>query len=128
MILKKTKEYLEDDATYAFVLLAILLAYLPDGEDDLTKIDLDSVILDLQEDFGASIPDEVENKLQAAIVALTTDYFWNNVNVMKGMSLTFDDGDAGALTDGDDEDVDACQVLWAAMEVGLIMILPLKRV
>lgn len=116
----QTKKYLEDEATYASVLLAILLAYLPEGEDDLTKVDLDEVLGDMQDDFGCKIADECANKIQAAVVALTTDYFWTDVNVMKGMSLTLDDGDIGDLLDNDDEEVDTCQILWAAMEVGLI--------
>lgn len=116
----QTKKYLEDEATYAFVLLAILLAYLPEGEDDLTKVDLDEVLSNMQDDFGCKIADECANKIQAAVVALTTDYFWTDVNVMKGMSLTLDDGDIGDLLDNDDEEVDTCQILWAAMEVGLI--------
>lgn len=116
----QTKTFLEDDATYAFVLLAIILSYLPEGQDDLTKVDIDELLIDLEEDFNANIPDEVVNKMQAAIVALTTDYFWTDVNVMKGMALTLDDGDAGDLTEGGDEEIDTCQLLWAAMEVGLI--------
>lgn len=111
---------LQDDGTFSFVLLCLVLAYLPEGDDDLSTADIEAVLSDMEEDFGIKIPDENVNKIYSATNALTTDYFWTDENVMRATALTFDDGDAGNATNGEYEDVDVAQILWAAMEVGLI--------
>ena len=118
---KATKELLKDRSTYATVLLAIALAYLPEGEDDMADIDTEVLFTDLEEEFECDIPEENENKLNAAITALNTDLFYRSFNVTKAISLAFHDGDIGDIANGnDDEEVEACYLLWATLEVGLI--------
>lgn len=114
---KKALEYKE---TFAIVLLAIALAYLPDGEDDMASIDVDRLVEELEERFDAKIPDENVNKLNAAVTLLTTDYIYTDINVLQAVALTLDDGDMGELATGGYEDVDVCQLLWAVMEDSLI--------
>lgn len=118
---KATKELLKDRSTYATVLLAIALAYLPEGEDDMADIDTEVLFADLEEEFECDIPEENENKLNAAITALNTDLFYRSFNVTKAISLAFHDGDIGDIANGnEDEEVEACYLLWATLEVGLI--------
>lgn len=118
---KATKELLKDRSTYATVLLAIALAYLPEGEDDMADIDTEVLFTDLEEEFECDIPEENENKLNAAITALNTDLFYRSFNVAKAISLAFHDGDIGDIANGnEDEEVEACYLLWATLEVGLI--------
>lgn len=118
---KATKELLKDRSTYATVLLAIALAYLPEGEDDMADIDTEVLFTDLEEEFECDIPEENENKLNAAITALNTDLFYRSFNVTKAISLAFHDGDIGDIANGnEDEEVEACYLLWATLEVGLI--------
>lgn len=114
---KKALEYVD---TFSIVLLAIALAYLPEGEDDLASVDVDQLVEELEARFDAKIPDENVNKLNAAITLLTTDYIYTDVNVLKAVALTLDDGDMGQVATGGYEPVDVCQILWAVMEDSLI--------
>lgn len=117
---KVTAELLSNSSTYAFILLCIILAYLPEGQDDLAEVDVEELLIDLEEEFKCKISEENENKINAAITALTTDLFYRSSSAMKAIALSFSDGDIGDIANGGDEDVEACEILWAALEVGLI--------
>ena len=117
---KTTKELLKDKGTKAFVLLVIILSYLPEGEDDLAEIDTETLFADLEEEFDCNIPEENENKINAVITALNTDLFWRSTSVTKAISMAFADGDIGDIPTGGDEEVEACYLLWALLEVGMI--------
>lgn len=117
---KVTAELLSDSSTYAFILLCIILSYLPENQDDLAEVDVEELLIDLEEEFKCKIPEENENKINAAITALTTDLFYRSSSAMKAIALAFSDGDIGDIANGGDEDVEACEILWAALEVGLI--------
>ena len=114
------REALKDTGSYATVLLAIVLDYLPEGEDDLATLDVDEVVDRLEKDFSVKIPDENVCKINAATIALTTDYWATDSRTFKAVALAFDTGDIGELASGDDEPVDACQLLWAIMEISII--------
>lgn len=117
---KVTKELLKDKGTYAFVLLVIILSYLPEGEDDLADIDTETLFAELEEEFECNIPEENENKINAVITALTTDLFWKSSSVNKAISMAFADGDIGDIINGNDEEVEACYLIWALLEVGIL--------
>lgn len=116
---KLTKQLLVDKGTYAFVLLTIILSYLPEGEDDLGEIDTEVLFTDLEEEFECNIPEENENKINAAITALTTDLFWRSPSVNKAISMAFQDGDIGNIINEDDEEIEGCYLIWALLEVGM---------
>lgn len=116
---KLTKQLLVDKGTYAFVLLTIILAYLPEGDDDLGEIDTEVLFTDLEEEFECNIPEENENKINAAITALTTDLFWKSPSVNKAISMAFQDGDIGNIINEDDEEIEGCYLIWALLEVGM---------
>lgn len=116
---KLTKQLLVDKGTYAFVLLTIILSYLPEGEDDLGEIDTEVLFTDLEEEFECNIPEENENKINAAITALTTDLFWRSPSVNKAISMAFQDGDIGNIINEDDEEIEGCYLIWSLLEVGM---------
>lgn len=116
---KLTKQLLVDKGTYAFVLLTIILSYLPEGEDDLGEIDTEVLFTDLEEEFECNIPEENENKINAAVTALTTDLFWKSPSVNKAISMAFQDGDIGNIINEDDEEIEGCYLIWALLEVGM---------
>lgn len=118
---KTTKELLQSNSTYASVLLAIVLATIQDDEvSDLAELDPELLFTQLEEEFNCKLPEENENKINAAITALTTDLFWTSFNVSKAIAMAFDDGDIGDIIKGEEEEVDACPLLWALLEVGII--------
>lgn len=114
------KDALKDADTYATVLLAIVLDYLPEGDDDLATLDVDEVVDRMERDFDIRIPDENVCRINAAAIALTTDYWASDFNTLKALALAFDNGDLGEHATGGQEPVDACQLLWAIMEISII--------
>lgn len=108
---------LAGDDTFVTVLLAILL---PQYNDDLFKKDTAVLFKEIEEDFMCKLSEENENKINAAITCMTTDLFYNNVNVFTSIALAFNEGDIGGIPDGDDEELDAGEALWAIFEANLI--------
>lgn len=119
--IKATRELLKDDSTYASVLFAIVLSFIQDDENqNLADIEIEELLQDLEEEFKCDIPEENENKINAAITAFTTDLFWQRFNVTKAITMAFEDGDIGGIAKGEDEEIEACPLLWATLEVGII--------
>lgn len=108
---------LADDDTFAVVLMAILL---PQYGDDLFEMDTAVLFKSIEEDFMCKLSEENENRINAAITCMTTDLFYTNLNVFKSVALAFNEGDIGGIPDGDDEELDAGEALWAMMEASLL--------
>lgn len=109
---------LASDETFAFTLMTILLA-----EYDQEVFDENPVVLfnRIEEDFRITLPEEAENRINAAITAMTTDLFYTQFSAFKAITLALNEGDLGDLVDGDDnEDLNAAEILWAITEVGLL--------
>jgi hypothetical protein len=109
---------LASDETFAFTLMTILLA-----EYDQEVFDENPVVLfnRIEEDFRTTLPEEAENRINAAITAMTTDLFYTQFSAFKAITLALNEGDLGDLVDGDDnEDLNAAEILWAITEVGLL--------
>ena len=71
---------LQDGDTFGFTLLTIcLICY---GEDTF-KLDPLVLYQYLKEDFGTELNDDNENKLNALITALTTNFFFKDLDVFK---------------------------------------------
>lgn len=118
--IEETKKLLTSTDTFASVLIAIVLAYLPEGEDDLANIEPAALFKNIEEDFQINIPEENENKINAAITAITTDLFWRSNSVMSAITCAFQDGDIGDIPDEQEEELNTCSILWAVLEVGLL--------
>lgn len=109
---------LASDDTFAFTLMTILLA-----EYDQEVFDENPVVLfnRIEEDFRTTLPEEAENRINAAITAMTTDLFYTQFSAFKAITLALNEGDLGDLVDGEDnEDLNAAELLWAITEVGLL--------
>lgn len=115
--LEQTYLALENPDTFATVLLTICLIQY--GEETFT---VDPLVLFawLEEDFGVELHEDNQNKLNAILVALTTDYFYNDLQTFKSICETLTTGDPGiADTDLDTDDISIPEVLWGVYEVSL---------
>jgi hypothetical protein len=112
---KEVYKALTDEDTFATVLHAVAFAQY--GEE-IYKLDSLELYARLQEDFGAELVEDNESKLMAMIVAVSTPYFFQDINVFKTSCEVFTSGDAG-LTDLEVEEPTLLEVLWGLYEVGL---------
>lgn len=109
---------LASDDAYAFVLIAILL---PVFGDDLFTEDTSILFADIEDYFDCHLSEESENRINAAITAMTTDLFFTNVNMFNSIALSFAEGDIGDIPDGILETSDVGDMLWAVQEMSLLI-------
>lgn len=109
---------LASDDAYAFVLIAILL---PVFGDDLFTEDTSILFADIEDYFDCHLSEESENRINAAITAMTTDLFFTNVNMFNSIALSFAEGDIGDIPDGILETPDVGDMLWAVQEMSLLI-------
>jgi len=109
---------LASDDTYAFVLMTILL---PVFGDDLFTEDSSILFADIEDYFDCHLSEESENRINAAITAMTTDLFFTNVNMFNAITLAFAEGDIGDIPEGILETPDVGDMLWAVQEVSLLI-------
>jgi hypothetical protein len=112
------RKLLASDETFAFTLMTILLSYY--GQD---TFDENPVVLfkNLEEDFHITLPEESENRINAALTAMTTDLFYTQWDAFKTITIALNEGDIGDVEDEDDaDDLSAPEILWSITEVGLL--------
>ncbi len=109
---------LENEDTSAFVLMAILMDAFPD--DIVFESEPETLFAEVEERFHITLPVENKNKIQAALTAMQTDLFYTNFDVFSAIAMTFSEGDIGDMVDGEEEDLEACEILWAIVEVALL--------
>ena len=109
---------LASDDAYAFVLMTILL---PVFGDDLFAEDSAVLFADIEDYFDCHLSEESENRINAAITAMTTDLFFTNVNMFNAITLAFAEGDIGDIPEGIMETPDVGDMLWAVQEVSLLI-------
>ena len=109
---------LASDDAYAFVLMTILL---PVFGDDLFTEDSAILFADIEDYFDCHLSEESENRINAAITAMTTDLFFTNVNMFNAITLAFAEGDIGDIPEGVMETPDVGDMLWAVQEVSLLV-------
>lgn len=125
---KKAAALLRSADTFSFVLLAIVLDRYTDDNGDFPDdlVDYPELLFkNIEEDFSIRLPQENEDKLNAALTVMTTDLFYTNWNVFNHVAQTFCSGDPGDLDD--DNEMDACKCMWSIVEAGLITDTPLER-
>lgn len=118
---RKAAALLKDESTFAFVLLSIILNKYTGEDDEFPQDYIDEPALlfkEIEEDFKIKLPEDNEDKINAALTVLTTDLFYTNANVFNHIAQTFSLGDPGTLED--DNELDACKCMWAVNEAGLI--------
>lgn len=125
---RKAAELLAKDSTFAFVLLSIILNKYT-GEDDVFPQDYveepSLLFKALEEDFSVKLSEDNENKINAALTAMTTDLFYTNRGVFNRIAQTLNTGDPGTLEE--ENELDACKCMWAVVEVGLITGIPADK-
>lgn len=120
---------LSRDDVFATVLVSIGIDLYGDEFFTMESADL---YASMEEDLGGRLCEENENKIQAAITAMTTDLFTSNAEVFRSITLALASGDIGEFDDDDDDDkddddLDACKLLWALTEVGILTDTPYKK-
>lgn len=110
-------ELLADDETFAFTLMTILLSEY--GQDVFDENPV-ALFKRIEEDFKISLPEEAENRINAALTAMTTDLFYTQFSAFKSIALALVEGDIGGIIDDEEEDLNAAEILWAIVEVGLL--------
>lgn len=110
-------EILQDPDTYATVLLCICLI---NYGDETFKVEPIVLFQWLKEDFGTELHEDNENKLQALLVALTTDFFFTDLDVFQNICKTLSSGDP-EITDTNfmSDPVTIPEVMWGIYEVSL---------
>lgn len=108
---------LSDPDTYGSVLLTLALAEL--GED-LFETDPLEIYARLEETYRQRIPEQGENRLNAIMLAVATDAFYESLEGFISVAATLHDGDLGDLISGVFDEVTIPECLWAIYEVELM--------
>ena len=121
---EKAAELLRSEETLASVLLLIILTAYKDevfGNEEVGIEPIDPIELwtRLEEDFHAQIPVENENRLNALMLAVSTDGFFDDPEIFKAVTLALNSGDMGDLVSGQVEELTLPEALWAIFEVEL---------
>jgi hypothetical protein len=102
----------------------ILLAAYGDelhGNADLGIEPMDpvEVWVRVKEDFHTEVPEENENKINALVMALSTDAFYDDPLAFNSICNALYSGDLGDLVNGYIEDLSVSEMLWGIYEVEL---------
>ena len=110
---KAVHRALSDDATFATVLHAVaLISYGP----EIYEWEPLALYLELEKDYGVTLTEDNESKLQAIMLATQTDLFYEDPEGFRGICNTLASGDPGL--DGLDE-LTLAEALWGMYEVEL---------
>lgn len=117
-------DLLADTETTATVLhLIILSAYgdelYGDEENGIAAMDPIELWLRVKEDFSVTVPESNENKINALMVALSTDAFFEDPLAFISICNALYSGDLGDLVEGFMEDLTVPEMLWGIYEVEL---------
>lgn len=121
---KVVGDLLADSETVATTLLVIVLrAYkdevFGDEEQGIPPMDPVELWLRLEEDFHAVPHEDNENKLNALMLALSTDAFYEDIRVFNSICMALEDGDLGDLVEGTMDELTVPEMLWSIYEVEL---------
>ena len=110
---KAIVKLLADDATFGTV--AHIIASLKYG-DMLYDMDTLELFAEMEDDFRVEMSDKVQQKLQAIILATSTDAFFEDPEAFRAIANTLIDGDPGFLVF---DNLSVPEILWALYEVRL---------
>lgn len=117
--LEETRKLLKSPDTYAFTLMCIILSKY-DAEEVLEEEDTSVIFKNIEDDFNVHIPEEVENRINAAITVLTSDLPLISFPVFKSVALAFAEGQIGDEDDREDEELNTCELLWTLYEIAIL--------
>jgi len=117
-------DLLADTETTATVLHMIILAAYGDEvygsiEHDIEQAEPVELWLRLKEDFSVNIPESNENKVNALMLALSTEAFYDDPLAFISICNALYSGDLGDLVNGALEDLTMSEMLWGIYEVEL---------
>lgn len=117
-------DILGDPDTCATVLHLILLAAYGDelyGDPaaDIPPMESVEYWIRVKEDFHVTVPESNENKINALVLALSTDAFYDDPLAFISICSALHSGDLGDLVDGVMEDLTIPEMLWGIYEVEL---------
>ncbi len=117
-------DLLADTETTATVLHMIILAAYGDEvygslEHGIEPADPVELWLRIKEDFSVTVPESNENKVNALMLALSTEAFYDDPLAFISISNALYSGDLGDLVDGALEDLTMPEMLWGIYEVEL---------
>jgi predicted transcriptional regulator YdeE len=108
---------LSDPETYGSVLLTLALSVVG---DELFETDPLEIYARLEETFNQRIPEQGENRLNAIMLAVSTDAFYESLEGFVSVAATLSDGDLGDLISGAFDEITIPECLWAIFEVELM--------
>lgn len=111
------QELFIDAHSLATPLIATLLKLY--GEE-IFEVDPLEIFSRVHEDFNVWISEEGENRIQAILIALSTDEFYHRPEVFKAVCGSLYSGDINDLISVDFEDLTMTEILWAIFEVQLL--------
>ena len=109
----KAAELLADDETFGTV--AHIIAYSAFG-NAIYEMDIQELFAELEDEFKVQLSQDVCQKLQAILLATTTDSFFEDKEGFRAIANTLIEGDPGFLTF---DDLTVIEILWSSYEVSL---------
>jgi hypothetical protein len=119
------REVLGNTESFASTLHAIVLkqygieAIYGDPLNDDEPMDPLELFANLEEDFSVKIPLEVENKLNAILLATATEVFFENPMAFSSICIAIASGDLGDIVNGAFDEPTVPEMLLGIMEVQL---------
>ena len=113
---------LRESSTLATPLLTIALCAYGDelfGDANHDPMDPVELFTRLEEDFRAELPEAAENRLNAILLAVSTDAFYQDPVAFNSIAASLATGDIGDMPDGLMEDLSLPEAFWAVYEVGI---------
>lgn len=120
--IEKAAGLIREPGTLGLPLLVICLAAYGEevfGSDTVEPMDPLDLYERLKDDFRAQLTEEGENRLNALMLAIATDGFYEDPLIFVSVTKALNTGDLGELPDGVMEEVELPEALWAVYEVGL---------
>ena len=106
-------DLLSDDNTFGTV--AHIIAFSTYGED-MYEMDILELFHNLEDDYKTQLSQDVCQKLQAILLATSTDAFFQDPEAFRAISNTLIEGDPGFMIF---DELTVPEILWANYEVSL---------
>jgi hypothetical protein len=121
----KAIEIFQNPDSYATTLHTILLktygsdALYGNPDEDVEPMDSLELFSYIEEDFGINISEELENKINAIMLATSTTAFYENPLAFSSICLAIATGDMGDIANGYFDDPTVPELIQGVMEVQL---------
>jgi hypothetical protein len=107
---------LADPETLATTLHVIVLN---EFREALYDMDMLEILRDLEDKYGCRVSEQAENRLNAILLAVTTDAFFDDLEAFKAICNSLSSGDIGDTVENAFDEVTVPEIMWAVYEVGI---------